>query len=72
MATQSVLDIVDEHHKPILNDRLDKVIEQFNARSYAVLSWLEDKESQLGNMARAKLVLPMHVSSIACICICSY
>ena len=71
-ATQSVLDIVDERHKPILNNQLDKVIEQFNARSYAVLSWLEGKESQLGNMSRAKLVLPVHVSSMPCIYIRSY
>jgi hypothetical protein len=71
-ATQSVLDIVDDYHKPILNDRLNKMIEQFEAKSHALQHWLEDKESQLGNMARANIVLPVHASSIPCICITSY
>jgi hypothetical protein len=70
MATQSVLGIVDENHKPILNHRLDKVIEQFKTRSNALQSWLEDKESQLGNMARANIVLPVHVSSMPCMILC--
>jgi hypothetical protein len=68
--TQSVLDIVDKYHKPTLKGRLDKVAEKYNtlrfdARSYAVQSWLEDKEIQLRNMARVNyIVMPVHVSSV--------
>ena len=71
-ATQSVLDLVDEHHKPTLKGQLDDVTEWFNklrfdARSYAVQSWLEDKESQLGNTAGVTIVQSVHVSLVPCI-----
>ncbi|MCG8625554.1 MAG: hypothetical protein MJE68_26590 [Proteobacteria bacterium] len=70
---QSVLNLVDEHHKPTLKDQLDDVTEwfnklRFNARSYAVQSWLKDKESQLGNIAGVIIVQSMHVSSVPCMC----
>ena len=71
-ATQSVLDIVDNHHKPTLKGRLDEMTEWFNklrfkARSYAIQSWLEDKESQLGNITGVTIVQSVHVSSVPCI-----
>ena len=71
-ATQSVLDTVDEHHKPILKGWLDEVTERFNAlrfnaRSYAVQRWLEDKQTQLGNIARVNIVQSVHVSSVPCV-----
>jgi hypothetical protein len=72
-ATQSVLDIVDKYHNPALKGRLDEVAEwfntlRFNARSYAVQTWLEDKEIQLGNIARVNyIIMPVHVSSVLCV-----
>ena len=67
MGIQSVLDIVDEHHKPTVRIQLDVVTEEFNAlrfnaSSYAVQSWLKDKETRLDNMTRVNIVLPVHVS----------
>ena len=72
MGIQSVFDIVDEHHKPTVTFQLDNVTEEFNAlrfnvRSYAVQSWLKDKETQLDNMTRVNIVLPVHVSLMPCI-----
>ena len=75
-ATQSVLDIVDKHHKPILESWRDDMTEWFNklrlkARSYVVQSevqsWLEDKESQLGNISGVIIVQSVHVSSLPCV-----
>ena len=68
---QLVLNLVDEHHKPTLKGQLNDVTEwfnklRFNARSYAVQSWLEDKESQLGDIAGVTIVQSMHVSSVPC------
>ena len=72
MGIQSVLDIVDEYHKLTVKIQLDDVTEQFdalrfNARSYAVQRWLDDKETQLDNMTRVNIVLPVHVSLMPCI-----
>ena len=73
MGIQSVLDIVDEHHKPTVRFQLDDVTEEFNAlrfnaRSYAVQSWLKDKETRLDIiMTRVNIVLPVHVSLMPCI-----
>ena len=69
LAFQSVIDIVDEYHKPTFSSQLDEVTEcfntlRFNASSNAVQRWLEDKETQLGSMARV-IVLPVHVSFVA-------
>jgi hypothetical protein len=67
--TQSVLDIVDGYHKPILKGRLEEVTEwfntlRFNSKSYAIQTWLEDKEIQLGNITRVNIVQSVHVSSV--------
>ena len=72
MGIQSVLDIVDENHKQTVRFQLDDVTEEFNAlrfnaRNYAVQSWMKDKETQLDNMTRVNIVLPMHVSLMPCI-----
>ena len=72
MGIQSVLDIVDEYHQPIVSIQLDEVTERFNAlrfnaRSYVVQRWPEDKEIQLDNMTRVNFVLPVHVSLMPCI-----
>ena len=72
MGIQSVLAIVDEHHKPTVRIQLDNVTEEFNAlrfnaRSYVVQSWLKDKETRLDNTTRVNIVLPVHVSLMPCI-----